>query len=504
MSINIDNLIVVNGTVIAPISTGFIPAGNFLTKNELIPWNPEQCVLSFPNATTVAEFFGYSSDEYTYARNYFLSYDTTTSVPPFLLFSRRVDVDIAPYIRGGILNTTAQLNALKAITSGSIVFDFDSTNTTLTGINLSTATSFSQVASIVQTALQAQIATATVEYSSITQSFTVSNGDDSGTSTVNYCPVGALATAMKLTQATGAVLSQGEVALTFDENMVFVLNVTRNWVGLSTIYDAATTSPYTEALNICAWVTLKQNRYVYVMWTQESNLLVIGNTSNIMTEINANSYSSVVPLYGTQAHAGFWLGIGGSINYARIKGALSFAYKTQAGLVASITTDEEYQALTEKNVNYYGQFSSASQRYNLTEEGSITGIYRFVDNVYNQNWLAVTLQESTASFLASSEKVSYNKDGREQLKTIATEVCQAGVSNAVIEAGNTFDQQQTNIMIQQAGFDITPNLTNVGYFIQVPPVTPAVRAARGAQPINIWYSNGGVVLRVTYNTALVL
>lgn len=504
MSISIDNLIVVNGTVVAPVTTGFIPAGNFLTKSALIPWNDTQCVLSFSNADAVGEFFGYSSDEYTYSLNYFNSYDTTTNIPPFLLFSRRVDAAIAPYTRSGIVNTSAQLAALKAITSGSITFIFDSTSEALTGINLSSANSFSDVADIVETALQEEIATATVTYDSTTQAFTASNGVTSGTSTVGYCPASTLATAMKLTEATGSVLSQGSPSLTVAQNMVKVLNVTRNWVGLSTIYDAATTSPYTEALAICSWVTSKQYRYVYVMWTQESNLLVPGNTSNIMTEIDNNQYSGVVPLYGTQAHAGFWLGIGGSINYSQLNGSLSFAYKTQAGLAPSITTDAEYEALTEKSVNYYGQFASASQRYNLTEEGLITGIYKFVDNVYNQNWLAVTLQESSASFLASARKVSYTKKGRDQLKVIANEVCQFGVRNAVIEAGNEFDQQQRNILIQQAGFDITPNLTNAGYFIKVPAVDPSVRANRGPQPIYLWYSNGGSVLRLTYNTALVL
>lgn len=499
-AISIDKLIPVTSNVVNAGFTGVTLAGLFLTTNTLVPVNADNIVLSFTSAELVGNYFGFSSAEYTYSRNYFTSYTGKFKTPPFILFGRRVNAAVDSYIRGG---GSPSLTALQAITSGAITFNFDGATQALTGINLSAAASLSAVAGIIQTALQVSLATATVVYNSTTESFVVNSGVTTGSSTITYCASTPLSDALKLTQATGAVLSQGSDALTVDENMTLITTVTTNWASLSTIYDAASVSPYTEALDICSWVTAQDYAFAYILWSLEANLLVVGNTSNIATQLAAGEYANVFPVYGSQAHAAFFMGMGASIDYNRQNGTISAASKSQSGLAASCTTDEQYDALIAKNFNFYGKFSARATEYVFSETGAASGQFLWIDNIWNNIWLSDYLQNAIATLFANAGRVPNNAKGYQQVKSALNSAMQQAIFNAVAETGNLFDDATKSVLQQQAGYDITPQLTNAGYVIQIVPVTSSQRATRIPPVCNIWYSNGGSINTLPVNLSYV-
>lgn len=629
MAIDLKKLINITDSTVTAGFTGVTQAGVFLDKNPIIPFNgTSEQVIRFNDADTVGEFFGTDSLEYATAVKYFTGYTGTLSLPPFCYFARYIDVGSAPYTSSSQLDPVNNLTALQAITSGSLTVNFDGTPTTitaidlstittfaeaatiletalqddipdatviynadlniftisngddsgtstvdyctvtplssamnitqadgatlvqgsggavapytrggtlflsdlavlqaitsgtltvnfnsvpvaLTSINLSTATSFSQVASIVQTKLQLQIAAGTVTYDSLTQAFTISNGDLSGTSTVSYCSNSALAAAMKVEESTGAILSQGSPALTVAQNLNNVIAITKNWTSFTNLFDLPDAPNYDYQFAFCDWVIANPG-YIYMLWTTEPNLLIPNNQSNIayamvaqgLATLNADGSitynATMMPNFGEVDIAAFCMGMGASVDYTQLDATINFAGKSQVGLLPLVTTNTEYDALIAKSFNFYGEFNSKASTYNFTENGTIGGPFKFVDNVYNQIWLDDAIQNEIAVLIQTIKRLPNNQSGYSLLKNTVNSVMLDALDNGVAETGNQFDATQRAALIQQAGYDITPQLTNTGYVIQVTPATPAERVQRAPVKGKVWYSNGGAINTIDF------
>jgi hypothetical protein len=500
-NISISKLIPITSSTVNGSFTGVELSGMFLTTSNLLPINTTSIATSFSTLEAVGNYFGTGSSEYSMASNYFNSYINSIKGASKLFFGRRVTAAASAFIRSG---TTPVLSTIQAIVAGAITFNFNGGTQVLAALNFSTDTSFSLVATRIQTALQVSIPTATVTYNSNLKAFIASDGLVTGTSTITASAVTTLSTALGFTTATAAVLSQGSPILTVAANMTLITAVTKNWAGLSTVYDAASTAPYTEALAISSWVNDQNNMYGYICWSQEAALLVLNNiAATIMGQLTTLNYANTFVIYGTNAHAGFIAGIGASIDYRALNGTISFAGKMQSGLAASADTDAEYDALTSNNVNYYGAFAARASTYTFSETGQMLGQFKWLDNLYNQIWLADAVQNTVATLFQNVGKLPNNINGYQTLKSALNTAMQSSVKNGVSQTGNTFDATTKNILQNQAGYDITPLLTSRGYVIQIVPVTSAQRAARTPPVTNIWYTNGGSINNLPINVTYV-
>lgn len=121
----------------------------FLSQDAAVPVGQ---VISFPTAAAVSAFFGASSDEATLAAVYFAGFEGATILPSNLYFARWTDASVAAYLRSGSLAsvTLAQLQAF----SGTVIVPINGKTVTSANINLSSATSFTNAAALIQTGLQ--------------------------------------------------------------------------------------------------------------------------------------------------------------------------------------------------------------------------------------------------------------------------------------------------------------------------------------------------------------
>lgn len=109
---------------------------------------------SYGNAPSVADYFGDLSDEAKAASIYFNGFDNSDVKPNALIMGRYLLVRASAWIRGA--PNTLTLAQLNLITTGQITITIDGfVYTTPGNIDLSVATSFSNAASIIQTALLA-------------------------------------------------------------------------------------------------------------------------------------------------------------------------------------------------------------------------------------------------------------------------------------------------------------------------------------------------------------
>ena len=135
-------------SVLSGGGTAFTLNGLMLTANPRVPLGTLQ---SFPTPLSVSQYFGATSQEYSFAQIYFLGFNTSTKKPGTLLMSGYPWLQPAQaWLLGGSVAalSLAQLQAL----SGTIGITINGTPVTNT-VNLNTATSFSNAASIIGSTL---------------------------------------------------------------------------------------------------------------------------------------------------------------------------------------------------------------------------------------------------------------------------------------------------------------------------------------------------------------
>jgi len=147
-SIPIDFFASVTPAVISAGGTGVAVIGLLLTADPSVPIGT---VASFASPTLVGDHFGTGSPEKAFADAYFAGYDNSPLKPATLLVSQYPLAGVPAYLEGGVLATP--LATLTALSSGTITLSVNGNPVTSGTINLSAATSYSDVASIVQTAL---------------------------------------------------------------------------------------------------------------------------------------------------------------------------------------------------------------------------------------------------------------------------------------------------------------------------------------------------------------
>lgn len=124
--------------------------GLFLTNSTRPPIGS---VLQFPNEAAVATYFGPGSNEDLLATVYFGGFNGAQASPGNLLFAQYPLAAVAAYLRGGNISALA-LSALQSI-NGTLIVIMDGYTHTAGALNLSSATSLSNAATIIQTALNA-------------------------------------------------------------------------------------------------------------------------------------------------------------------------------------------------------------------------------------------------------------------------------------------------------------------------------------------------------------
>lgn len=147
-SIPASRIVNITPSVVSAGGTGLDLCGLVLTQSIRVPIGE---VMSFVLADDVAAFFGLSSPEYQIALRYFAGYDNSPQKPGQILFSQYAETAVAAYLRGAYVGsmTLAELQAL----SGTLTLTIDGDAVTSANIDLSTATSFSNAASLITTAL---------------------------------------------------------------------------------------------------------------------------------------------------------------------------------------------------------------------------------------------------------------------------------------------------------------------------------------------------------------
>lgn len=142
-------LVSVTPQVLAAGGNAISMTGVVLTRNTRVPISPLGSLTSFPTLLAVQNYFGPTSDEAIIAGIYFQGFDNSNVKPASIAFTQYPSSSVAAYLRGAGLGLT--LAALQAL-NGTLTLTVDGSDQTGTA-NLSSATSFSAAAALIETAL---------------------------------------------------------------------------------------------------------------------------------------------------------------------------------------------------------------------------------------------------------------------------------------------------------------------------------------------------------------
>ena len=471
--------------------------GLLLTDNDII--SATTLILSFPSARAVGEYFGTDSVEFGAADVYFTSFNNKFTAPKAFFVARRIAEDAAAWLRGAKFTST--LTALKAVTDGAFVISVDNTAQTVSLVDLSTATSLSDVASLITAKMNS---TATVTYSSLTGAFTITSGTAGSTSEVGYASAPAtgtdLSALLNLTQSLGAVQSVGMDAMSESEQMTAILSKSQNWVSFTTAWEV----DVDEALAWAAWADANYG-WLYVPYSTSPTMTSPDSAADMASAIKAALYDHTAVVYGSLEYAAFIMGVVASIAWQRVNGTITAAFKRQAGLAPWVVDELTATVLEAKNCNYFGNFATRNAEFIFLYPGVLSASdYGFIDPYVNSIWLNNRLQVSLMDGITNVGRVPYNIRGYTMVKAWMMDPVNEARLNATIEAGVVLSERQRSEVMNEAGLDISQELWTQGYYIQVLDPGSAVRAQRGSPIVSLWYTYGGAVQKIEVASTAVL
>ena len=497
MSINANYLVALPPRTITGGSSDLQTNGMVLTESELLP--ADKPAMSFASASAVSEVFGAESDEALFAQQYFTGITNQQKTPSALVVGRRVASDCAAWVRSAAL--TVKLADLKKIKDGAITVEVNGKDVAATGIDLSAATSLSQVATLIA----AKVTGTTGAYNSDLNEITLTTSTKGADATLSFGKSPAsgtdLATLLGFTEDAGAVLSQGTKAMTVTANMDAIANVTRNWTQFTTlteITEAETAQAY------AAWADVDDD-YVFVFWSTDSKM-ENALTKDATIAATLGAYNTTLALYcETVDAAAAVVSFPATIKWDANQGMKVLFGKAASGIAATVTSEQVAETLDDLRVNYVGQFATRNADFTFFNRGVLTGTqYGFYDTLIGVIWLRAKMQRSCMDGFSSVNRVPYNQKGYALIDAWISDPIREAKTVGVIDEGVKLSDSQKAQITQEVGEDISDTLYSNGYWFGIEDPTASVRAERGTPVMNCYFCYGGSVQKIDMPVTAVL
>ena len=482
----------------------------FLSDSLLLPTNT---VKSFGTVAAVTAFFG-AGIESEMAAKYFAAHDNSAIKPSTLLIAPYNAASRQAWLYGGSL-TGVTLAQLQAITAGYLTFNNQSAFTP----DLSTATDFVSAANLITNALIAGVEfnNLTCTWDAVNSRFVITNSKGLGSANLmTYDQAGdGLGALLRLTQATGATLSQGADADTPTTAMNNAAAISRAWVTFSTTFE-----PLLADKELFAqWVSAQNQRYAYVAWDTDPLAISSGTGVTFGEVARTLAYDTVLPISGdaaaaiaqgstlaqvTRDAAAFICGVVAATDYTRKDGRVTACFRTQAGLLPTVIDNQNALNLTANGYSFYGQFANSVNVKNFFSDGKVSGKWNFLDSFAGQVYLNTNLQTAIVSLMIAVNSLPYNQAGYSLARAAMNDPISAAKNAGIIRTGVSLSASQIAQINQTAGQDISSDLVNNGFFLQILDPGAQARAARGTPIVNLWYTDGGAIQSISLASINVL
>lgn len=508
-SIPASDIVNINANVLSAGGSQLAMNGVFLTSSSLMTTNQ---LLSFASANDVAEFFTFASDEYLMAVKYFNGYSIAQSKPGQLYFYKVGDVATSAHLDSGLVDYT--VGTMNGFLAEQLTLTVDGVTSTSSVIDLSTATTFAEAATLIHDAFSYGSPNFTVEYNSTSNRFIFTSLSTGTGSTITFegGTAPSLGAELKiLSSSTGSSITQGTagtfLAADVPATMDALTDQTTNWATFATVFNP--TLSVNEAL--ADWVSAKNAEYSYILWDDLSSASNTAATGTIWNYVKDNALDNVF-LIGKQPslslslnlHAAFVSGAVASVDFNQTNNRPTFAFKSQAGLTIGVNNQTVSHHLIDNGYNFYGVWATRNDDFRFLYPGQVSGVFQWMDALVNAIYMKAKMQQTLMTLLTSVSSIPYNQQGYQGL--IATSLIgdiNDFINYGAIRIGVQPTAEQIAITQFQAGVDISQALFNKGYYLQVKDPGGAARQARTSPIINFWYMDGGAIQKINLTATLI-
>lgn len=490
-TIPVSQIVTVNPAVVGAGGNPLALNSIFVDQSELVPTSD---LLTFSSADEVSEYFGSDSLQAKLADNYFLGFDNSFKKPGTMFFAGYADTARSAWVRGQSL-AGLTLTELQDV-SGTLSITIDGVVES-GSVNLATASSFTDAASQITTALG--LVGSAVTWDAMDTLFVVTSGTTGATSTITF----ATGTAAEPLGLNAGVLSQGADADTPASAMDRISTQTQNWAAFMTTWqpDLSGKSGFAE------WVNGENSRFAYVAWDTDAGYATPNNGAVFGSLVDTLNYEGVVVVYGSVNVAAFVCGYIGSVDFQAVNGRTTPAFRSQGGLETSVDTLSLANAVLSNNASYYGLYQAPGQGnvYSIFYNGQMRGSkFRWLDTYINQIYLNAQLQLAIFTGLQQVNAAPYNSRGETFIRAWCADPINEALNNGSIQIGVPLSEQQKATIASQAGLDISTQLETQGYYLQILPATAQVRQQRQSPPVKLWYMDGGSIQAINLASIAVL
>lgn len=416
------------------------------------PRVPADTVIEMTSADDVEAYFGKTSPEYLRAVFYFGFISKLIKAPKKIAFARWANAAAAARIYGA--SKTFAVSSFTGITTGALKLTLGEHSADLTGLNFSEATTLSNIAATLQTAIQAVTAGgadwtgATVTYNATANRFELvggvvgveavataapATGDDVRT-LLGWDATAVFSPGVGVQEPLDAFLASVQISDNFG-TFAFIPTVTQ----AQAVAVAAQNDTYNVKFMYLIGIALADAAAYYGALSGLSGVATI--LSPIPTE-----YPELLPAM-----------VLASTDYTARNSVQNYMFQ-QATLTPSVQDDQTANALDASRVNYYGRTQTAGQYVDFFQRGVMMGLATDpVDmNTYaNEMWLKDAAGAKIMELLLSMARVSANSTGRGQLLAVLQGVVDGDESGAVwngtISIGKPLNMTQKLYITEETG-----------------------------------------------------
>lgn len=460
--------------------------------------------------TNFAKDLGKGTSDYIIASKYLAFISKTGIAPEKLVVARWYKTAAAPFVKCG---TPASLSVLATASDASFNISFDDSEYTVT-VNLTSATSYADVANLLQTAIQANTAGsvpftgATVEYNTTTKGFVITGGKTGSGETVAISTSSTGTDAMAMLGLSTAEISAGANAETYAEFCDRMLNANSSGYSITTT-ETLTDSDITEAV---AWLqgsvggqTINTRmRLVFNISDKETAKAV----QSTLKELSYTGYVVCYDPYGEWVNA-LDCAIAASTDYQAANGSLNFNFQPAIGYTAitklgdvinyqqgqtNLSLAEELDALC---ISYVYSVGFGTQEQILYGMGLMMGAFRTEDIQVNESAMQTDLQISIMNGFVSLNKLKLQgTDAKGFVATLISPVLDQYKINGSIAMNGTLSNTDKNTIYQITGNDgAATAVEQNGYYFQIQDLTAEDISLRRVRVL-ICYLAGGVVNQI--------
>lgn len=446
--------------------------------------------------TTIAAQFGLTAPEYLCAQTFF----EYTPQAQIIKIGRWADGPTPAILHGGPLTVSQQNIAnFNAITAGSLAVTYGGASHNITGINLTSASTLAQVATLISTAIGA--GNGVVTYDPLYARFNFTTTATGGTVTTAFATTAGTGTdisaLMNLQSTQGGSLVAGTSGETPVAAITLLRAMDKVWyfAHFTTTYngvwqDADANLTVAAHVAVAAFIQACSPPSTYGITSNDPNCLLASSTTDIAAEIQAGGYSRTT-VYYSSSNAAVALEVFAkfaTIDYDASDTATIAMFTALPGVVAETLTEAQASALQGK----YGNVSVNYSNGVAIVQNGFMGNGDFFDEIHATDSMAANVQVDIFNYLltqSAAAKVPQTDPGIQSLVNVAFNTLENYVGSNVI--GRNLTWNGPTIGSLNTG-DTLPK----GIYIYAPSVrsqTQAQRQTRAAPLMQICVNLSGAV-----------